>query len=102
MDDAAAAALTRARRGARRGDATRDPVGHAGRSEEGAACMVVLSISDWRRRLECMSTWRRYWWSEVLIPLQSTRALGERRRFCLLAGNGTSRQCGYVSSMAQM
>ena len=46
------------------------------------------------------STWRRYWWSEVLIPLQSTRALAERRRFCLLAGNGISTRCGYVSSAA--
>jgi len=53
-----AAALTRTWRGARREDATRDPVGHASRSEEGAACMVVLSISDWLRRNECMSTWR--------------------------------------------
>ena len=57
MDDAAAA-LTRVWRGARREDATRDPVGHASRSEEGAACMVVLSTSDWLRRPECMSTWR--------------------------------------------
>ena len=30
------------------------------------------------------STWRHYWWSEVLIPPQSTRALAERRRLCLL------------------
>ena len=65
MDDAAAAALTRARRGARRWDATRDPVGHASRSEEGAACMVVLSISDWLRRDECMSTWRAHFDSAV-------------------------------------
>lgn len=43
MDDAAAA-LTRAWRGARWEDATRDPVGHASRSEDDVACMVVLSI----------------------------------------------------------
>jgi hypothetical protein len=46
VDDAAedAAARTRAWRGARREDATRDPVGHASRSEDVAACMVVLSV----------------------------------------------------------
>ena len=65
MDDDDAAALTRAWRGARREDATRDPVGHASRSEEGAACMVVLSISDWLRRDECMSTWRAHFDSAV-------------------------------------
>jgi|TARA_B100000767_G_scaffold145540_1_gene137247 hypothetical protein len=45
VDDAAedAAARMRAWRGARREDATRDPVGHASRSEDVAAC-IVLSV----------------------------------------------------------
>mgnify|MGYP003311833243 CR=1 FL=1 len=40
------------------------------------------------------STWRRYWWSEVLTPLQSTHALAERRRFRSLAITAASTRCG--------
>lgn len=99
MDDDDAAALTRAWRGARREDATRDPVGHASRSEEGAACMVVLSISDWLRRDECMSTWRAHFDSAVgtainrrrKYPNQFSRG-GRGGAQCLLQGRTSTRR----------
>ena len=75
--------------------------------DAGAAVDKEDELRGIGRRLGLRACWKRrrgdaIGGARVLTPPQSTRALAERRRFCLLAENGISTQCVYVEKGADV